>query len=87
MNWDNGYKSRLPEPTKEKSYTIAEKQKENPKAYLPWDVEADNALKKLYTEGYGIDELAGLFERTKGAIRSRLKKLGLGEEFDPGAFM
>ena len=87
MNWDNGCKSGFPEPTKEKSYTIAEKQKENPKAYLPWDVEADNALKKLYTEGYGIDELAGLFERTKGAIRSRLRKLGLGEDFDPGSFL
>lgn len=83
MNWNNYCKSSI----KEKSYTIAEKQKENPKAYLPWDAEADNALKKLYEDGYAIDELAGLFERTQGAIRSRLKKLGLGGEFDPGVFI
>ena len=33
-------------------------------------------LCRLYDEGNSISVLAEMFERTKGAIRSRLKKLG-----------
>ena len=38
--------------------------------------EADQLLCRLYDEGNSISVLAEMFERTKGAIRSRLKKLG-----------
>ena len=46
-------------------------------AYLPWEKEADELLISLYNEGRSIKELAEIFERERGGIRSRLKKLGM----------
>lgn len=43
---------------------------------MPWDDEADNLLCRMYDEGESISLLSDIFERTKDAIRSRLKKLG-----------
>jgi len=63
-------------PQKEKKYTFDEKRVEHGNAYLPWDDDADCLLCRLYDEGNGIGQLAEMFERTKGAIRSQLKKLG-----------
>ena len=60
----------------EKKYTLDEKRAENGNAYLKWDEEADCLLCRLYDEGSSISLLAEMFERTKGAIRSRLIKLG-----------
>lgn len=45
-------------------------------AYLPWGDAADKLLCRMYDEGESIDVLSEIFERTKGAIRSRLNKLG-----------
>ena len=53
-----------------------EKRNEHGNAYIPWEEEADKLLCRLYDEGNSISVLAEMFERTKGAIRSRLKKLG-----------
>jgi len=47
------------------------------KAYAPWTEEDDNRLKQLYAEGRSVAELMEIFERNRGAIRSRLKKVGL----------
>jgi hypothetical protein len=44
-----------------------------------WMVEDDMRLRELYQEGTPIAQLAKDFNRTYGAIRSRLKKLGLIE--------
>ena len=60
----------------EKAYTIEEKRSEHGNAYMKWDKDADRILCKLFDEGNSIDQLAETFERGKGAIRSRLKKLG-----------
>ena len=46
------------------------------KAYLPWDEKQDEVLQELFIKKTSIDELAGTFNRTKGAIRARLIKLG-----------
>lgn len=46
-------------------------------AYMPWEKEADEYLVSLYKEGRSINELAEILERKRGAIRSRLKKLGM----------
>ena len=62
--------------TTEKKYTLDEKRAENGNAYLKWDEEADRLLCRLYDEGNSISLLAEMFERTKGAIRKRLIKLG-----------
>lgn len=61
---------------KGKTYTIDEKRAEHNNAYMKWDDDADRILCKLFDEGNSIDQLAEMFERGKGAIRSRLKKLG-----------
>lgn len=63
-------------PSTKKKYTLDEKQAQNGNAYLKWEDEADRLLCRLYDEGNSITLLAEMFERTKGAIRSRLVKLG-----------
>ena len=62
---------------KEKSAKKINKAELQGNAYLPWEKEADEYLTSLYKEGKSIKELAEIFERQKGGIRSRLKKLGL----------
>lgn len=71
------YEAKNEEPIeKSKKYTLEEKRIEHGNAYMKWDEEADNLLCRLYDEGNSISLLAEMFERRKGAIRSRLKKLG-----------
>jgi len=60
-----------------KSQTLKEKRKVHGNAYFPWEASADELLTKLFLEGKAIGELSEIFERGKGAIRSRLRKLGL----------
>jgi F-box protein, helicase, 18 len=48
-------------------------------AYKPWTTEMDDELTTLYCEGITIRDLSKHFGRTKGAIRSRIKKLELEE--------
>jgi hypothetical protein len=52
---------------------------ENTQAGARWMVEDDMRLRELYQEGTPIAQLAREFGRTYGAIRARLKKLGLIE--------
>lgn len=65
-----------PSVKKHKAYTLDEKRAEHGNAYLPWDDAADKLLCRMYDDGESIDVLSEIFERTKGAIRSRLNKLG-----------
>ena len=51
----------------------------HPNAYLPWDKEQDIELQELFEKELSIGELATAFNRTRGAITSRLKKLGILE--------
>ena len=60
-----------------KKYSLEEKRKEHPMAYERWTDDQDNELKEKYQSGLDIAELASLFQRQTGAIRSRLGKLGL----------
>ena len=64
-------------PTHKKAYSVEEKRKEHGNAYLPWEKEADDILVKFYNEGKKIKEIAEIMERSRGAIYSRLKKLGI----------
>lgn len=52
---------------------------ETPQAGARWMVEDDLRLRELFKEGTPIAQLTKEFNRTYGAIRSRLKKLGLIE--------
>lgn len=49
----------------------------HPRAYLPWDKAQDDKLRELFTQDSPVAGLAKTFNRTKGAIKSRLAKLGL----------
>ena len=62
---------------KEKAYAVEEVRKEFNGAYLPWDEAADMELKQILREGLNVKEMAQHFGRTKGAIESRIRKLGL----------
>ncbi|MFT4152693.1 UvrD-helicase domain-containing protein [Parafilimonas sp.] len=46
-------------------------------AYLPWTKDLDEELITMYSEGLNMRDLAKHFGRTKGAIASRIKKLGI----------
>ena len=46
-------------------------------SYKPWSTDDDALLTKLYMEGTSIEELMSLFQRNRGGIASRLRKLGL----------
>lgn len=59
-----------------KKYTLEEKRQQYGNAYLPWEERADEYLIHLYDEGKSIKELTEIFERNRGSITSRLKKLG-----------
>lgn len=48
-----------------------------PNAYKPWSEDDDALLTKLYKKGTSIKELMTLFQRNRGGIASRLRKLGL----------
>ncbi len=45
-------------------------------AYKPWSKDDNALLTKLYKEGTSIKELMSLFQRNRGGITSRLRKLG-----------
>ena len=49
----------------------------HPNAYLPWGKAQDEKLQELFVKGSPVAGLAQTFNRTRGAIRSRLAKLGL----------
>lgn len=65
-----------PNVKKQKIYTLNEKREEHRNAYSPWDETADRLLCRMYDKMGNVDVLSEIFERSKGAIRSRLKKLG-----------
>lgn len=67
------YKQLMGVPT----YSVEACRREYPNAYDPW-CEADDAmLTELWGEGLSLDEIAERFGRKRGAIISRIKKLGL----------
>jgi ATP-dependent DNA helicase RecQ len=72
------YVSENSKPSKSRYHKKLEQIKEKfPNAYENWTFEADEKIKKLYREGKSNLELSEIFQRKPGAIRSRLKKLGL----------
>ncbi len=49
----------------------------HPSAYLPWNKSQDDKLRDLFIRNSSISDLVKIFSKTRGAIRSRLIKLGL----------
>jgi len=60
----------------EKTYTVADKKQSFKDAYQPWTAELDKELTIMADTGASIGAIAEYFGRTKGAVYSRLKKLG-----------
>lgn len=50
---------------------------QHPNAYNKWSEEEDTSLKTMVEEGKDIEEVAGILQRRPGAIRYRLRRLGL----------
>lgn len=61
---------------KEKSYPLEKKREENKEAYKPWTAAQDDELIYLYETENSLYDMATHFGRTRGAIISRLRKLG-----------
>jgi F-box protein 18 (helicase) len=62
---------------KEKSYSVDEARDKNKDAYKPWTHAQDQELAKMYLQGISLGDMAKHFDRTRGAIGSRIKKLEL----------
>lgn len=60
-----------------KAYHVEQIRRKHPKAYAKWTEEEDIRLRAEYAQGKTINELAEVFQRHPGAIRSRLQKLRL----------
>ena len=60
-----------------KSYSVVEVRTKYPNAYEKWSSEQDDMLKEYFKKGLSISEMANKLQRKSGAIRSRIKKLGL----------
>ena len=63
--------------TGEPIYSVYAARQEHPNAYDPWTEEADNELKKMWSEGVSVHEIADHFGRKSSAIITRMKKLGI----------
>jgi len=57
------------------SYDLRKIRKNHKSAYEPWNDELDRELKFMFDEGLSTKDLANHFGRTKGAIRTRIRKL------------
>ncbi|MBS1661829.1 MAG: ATP-dependent helicase [Bacteroidetes bacterium] len=71
-----GAKAAEKKGAKEKSYTISEKRRSIKEAYQPWTADLDQELMTMVDAGASVGDMAEHFGRTKGAVYSRIKKLG-----------
>ena len=63
--------------TGEPVYSVYAARQEHPNAYDPWTEEADEQLKKMWSEGISVHEIAEHCGRKSSAIITRMKKLGI----------
>ena len=61
----------------EKAYSVDSIRRNHKAAYRPWTEKLDDELTVMYCEGKIIKEISEHFDRTEGAIRSRIEKLDL----------
>lgn len=69
------FEKSLSASLKNKAYDVREIRKKYPKAYAPWTAGEDRKLLEKCKTGISARELAKIFGRQPGAIRSRLEKL------------
>lgn len=66
----------------DKAYDVSEIKKIFPNAYEPWTEEQDRKLEFFFQSGKRVEKLSKIFGRNKGAIVSRIQKLGLEKDSD-----
>ena len=59
-----------------KTYDVSEIRKAHSQAHMPWSDDEDAFVVREFHNGYSVDHISKALERQKGAIRSRLRKLG-----------
>jgi len=69
-------------PTNDKAYNVEQIREEHRGAYMPWTNILDDELAVMYCEGVNVRDMSKHFGRTKGAIRSRIKKLELKDLYE-----
>ncbi|HBC44838.1 TPA: AAA family ATPase [Candidatus Collierbacteria bacterium] len=74
-----GKKKKQTEGVSERSYSVELIRKKYKNAYRPWSNKEDADLKRVYQSGKKVYEIADMFGRQPGSIRSRLTKLELLE--------
>ena len=74
-----GLQSNKESKTVSKSCSLEGIRRQYPRAYENWTEEEDTRLKAEYSKGVSIQLLSRMFQRQPGAIRSRLRKLGIVE--------
>ena len=62
--------------SREKAYNVEDKRKTHPNAYKKWEKEDDDQLIDMWKRGLSVSVMSDELMRNKGAIRSRLSKLG-----------
>jgi len=74
---------KLEDLTQKKSYQdrMDELRKKYPRAYEKWESEEEDKLIRLFNQGTPIRDIAKVLERQNGAIKARLKRLGLIDEY------
>lgn len=65
------------------AYTVAQKRERYPRAYEKWAKDEEITLRKLVQSGATIAQIATQLQRNRGAIRSRVLKLGLADKLPP----
>jgi hypothetical protein len=66
---------------KARSLTFEATRIKYPNYLKPWKEEDDQELEKLWREGVSVNDIAVMFMRNPGAIKSRIEKLGLAEKY------
>jgi len=72
-------KVELSTSIKEMEYSYGKTREKHRDAYKPWTTKLDDELTIMYCEGVNVRDMVKHFGRTKGAIKSRMKKLELEE--------
>lgn len=61
----------------QKDFFYSQVRQKHADAYKPWTPEQDDQLTIMYCKGVSLRNITSYFDRTEGAIRSRIKKLEL----------
>lgn len=69
-----------------KTYSVDEVRETHPRAYEKWSDHDDKLLLKMVQQGKDMDTLCAVFQRGRGAIRSRIRKLEEAEKIDSAGF-